>query len=76
VSSYMKRSILFNELGRISCGGRLEYHNRSPASRRERGKRNLMPGCITGPLCHWGTQGQRPGPPGWGVGRMADDLAL
>jgi hypothetical protein len=25
-----------------------------------------MPGGSTGPLCHWETQIQRPGPPGWG----------
>jgi hypothetical protein len=57
-------------------GGRLEYPHRSPASHRRRWKENPVPGGITGTPCHWGTYIQGPGPPGWGLGRKADDLAL
>jgi hypothetical protein len=36
------------------CGGRFEYLNRSPASRRRRRKGNPVPGGITRPPCSWG----------------------
>jgi hypothetical protein len=49
------------------CGGGLEHLHRSPAISRRRRKGNPVPGGLTGPACHWGTQIQGPGPPGWGL---------
>jgi hypothetical protein len=45
--------------------GGLEYFHRSPTRRRRRRKGNPMPEGITGQPCHWGTQIQGPGIPGW-----------
>jgi hypothetical protein len=52
----------------IPCGGGVEYHHRSPASRRRQRKGNPMSGDITGPPCAWGIYVRGPGPPGWGGG--------
>jgi hypothetical protein len=38
----------------LEVGGELEYHHRSPASRKRRRKGNPVPGGITGPPCSWG----------------------
>jgi hypothetical protein len=52
---------------KLRVEGGLEYLNRSHGSLRRRLKGNTVTRGITGPLCHWGSLIQGPGPPGWGL---------
>jgi hypothetical protein len=58
----------------VPCGGSLQYLHRSPASRKRLQKSYPVPGCITRPTCHWETEIQRPGPPGWGLDARLKNL--
>jgi hypothetical protein len=58
-----------------AVGGWFECPHRSSANRRRRRKGNTVPGGITGPPCYWGIYIRGPGPPGWGVSNLRQNMS-